>query len=69
MWTNESNKPVNLIELSSNKIKQYKKLKKGEQVKKGDLLEIFEGCYARIEEKNILCKYKVGDQNVFLRKA
>lgn len=66
---NKNGMPVNLIEISAVDLKKYKKLKKGDQINKNDLLEIFEGIYAQISAGNALCKSKVADHNIFLRKT
>lgn len=65
----KQNAPINLIEISATDLKKYKKLKKGDEIKKNDILEIFEGIYAQISDDNILSKRKVADHNIFFRKA
>jgi nicotinate-nucleotide pyrophosphorylase len=58
----------NIVELTDKDIKKYTKLKEGTKIEPGDLVYIYDNCYAKLSKGSRVCKEVINKFNTILRK-
>lgn len=68
MEEKSQNNPVNIVKLTPKKLKDYSKVKPGEDFRVGDLVHLIDEEYIKLSDGNILLKHKVNQYNTVFRK-
>ena len=64
----QDHKPINMKKISAKEEKNYKLLKEGQDFQVGDLINLIDDEYVKLNEHNRLLKEKVNKYNKVLRK-